>query len=258
MQKYEPLWRELYNLLVKTQKEYSSKASVAFSELLDETRNNIQKLLESHGYSGTYPDFVKSGAIRGIRLADSYGMSYFTGTEKNVVYHIHCTEECFNKHLMIEFICGTKLLRKNDTAGDAYSCLFNAKGRSFFQTISYESDYINNDGELETNNLEQRVQIAVKKAELQKLTKEERKAIVGCDIPYLILFFLVFFVMGGLFGIFMTLGMALLAVLTCLIVRQPQAIPSIFMDIPWWALFLLAWALFGGAMGVITILAKRK
>ncbi|MCH5303294.1 MAG: DUF3878 family protein [Ruminococcus sp.] len=258
-QKYEPLWREIYNILVKSQENYKSKETVCCQkELLKETRSNIQRLMEFHGYSGQYPDFTKKGSTRGVHLAESYDMSYFVGAKKNVVYHIHCIEEYFNEYFTIQFLCGTELLKKNENAGDIYSCLFNAEGRRLFQTISYESDRVNFDGERETDDLEQRVQIAVKKAELIKLTKKEREEIMGYDFTYWKLFLLVFIGMGGLFGIFMTIGLILIGIVLCLIFAMPQKIPSMFLEIPWWSLFLLAWVLFGGAMGVITVLAKRK
>lgn len=260
-QKYEPLWRDLYNTIVETQAEYPTEATAHCpTELLNETRSNIQKLMEFHGYSGTYPDFIKKGTIRGIHLVESYGMSYFVGAKKNVAYHIHCTENYYSGYLSIDFLCGTEILRKGETAGDIYSCMFDAKGRRLFKRVSYESDHINPDGdrECETQDLELRVQIAVKKAELIKLTKEEEKELLDFDFPYWKLFLLVFVFMGGLFGFFMTIALMLMGILLLLIFAIPQEIPSMFSEIPWWALFLLAWVLFGGAMGVITVLAKRK
>ncbi len=256
-QKYEPLWRELYNLIVKTQENYPSKEVYYFStESLNETRKNIQNLMEHYGYSGKYPDFIKKGSTDKIHLAESYNTTYFVGHEKNVIYHIHCTEEYFNEHLMIQFVCGTELLRKGESPGDIYSCLFNAKGRRFFKTLSYESGYINEKGEEDTDDLEKRVQIAVKKAELKKLTKEERKEIGDVNIK--LIFFFVFILMGGLFSIFMTVGLMLFGIILCLVEGQAQAIHSLFTEIPWWGLFLLSWILFGGTMGIITVLAKRK
>lgn len=258
-QKYEPLWRNLYALLVESQAEYPAKASACCSEeTLLRIRSDIQWLMESHGYSGTYPDFVKTGAIPGIRLAESYDMSYFVGLEKHVNYRIHCTEDWFNGHLMIDFLCGTQLLRKGEDAGDIYSCLFNAKGRRFFQTVSWEHEYAAPDGETKSDNLEQCVQIAVKKTELRKLTKEEQTALMGFDLPGWQLFFLIFMVTGGLFGIFMTLGFMLIGVVICLLFGQPQVIPDLFAEIPWWGCLAFCWVAFGGSMGIITVLAKRK
>lgn len=258
-QKYEPLWRKIYDIVEKSQENYPSKASVCCSkEMLNETRGNIQKFLESQGYLGEYPDFVKEGAIQGIHLAESYDMSYFVGAEKNVVYHIHCVEEYFNEHLMIKFICGTEILRKDERMGDAFSCLFDAKGRRLYQVVSYESGYINENGEEETDDLKLRTQIAVKKAELKKLTKEEREAIQGMRISSWHIFFFVFGFMGGFFATFMTIGFMLIAVVTCLIVGQPETIPSMFVGVPWGVMFVLLWILFGIAMGIVTVLVKRK
>lgn len=258
-QKYELLWRKIYDVVVKSQENYPSKASVCYSkELLSETRDNIQKYLEAHGYSGEYPNFVKKGRIRGIHLAGSYDTSYFVGAEKNVAYHIHCVEEYFNEHLMVQFICGTEILRKDESTGDIYSCIFNAKGRRLFQIVSYESGYINENGEKETDDLKQRTEIAVKRAELKKLTKEERAAVQGSGISSWQIFFLVFAFMGGLFATFMTIGFLLIAVLLCLVFGLPQEIPSMFAEVPWWLIFALSWVLFGGAMGIVTVLVKRK
>ena len=261
-QKYEPLWRELYNILVESQAEYPSRTELFCpTELLNETRSNIQKLMEAHGYSGEYPDFVKKGAIRGIRLAESYDENHFVGHEKNVVYHIHCTEEYFGEHLMIQFLCGTELLKKNETAGDVYSCVFNAKGRRLFQTMSYESEYINFNGEVETQDLEQRVEIAVKKAELIKLTKEERREIGDVELDFwqrFLIGFLAIIVLGFVAGVICTVGFMLLGVILCLIFAIPQAIPDMFTDLPWWKFFLFAWALLDGAMVLIIVFEKRK
>lgn len=255
---FEPLWRELYGEITASQVTYPTRASAGYSaEKLEALRADIEKKMHAYGYTGSYPDFVKKGQMRGIHLAESYDMTYFVGMEKNVAYHIHCTEEYFNEHLMIEFLCGAALLRKNESAEDIYACLFNAKGRRLFQTVTCEFEYVNEAGEIQSDDLEQRVQIAVKKAEQKKLTKEERKAYIGFDVPWWPVFLAVFIVMGFLFAAFMTLGFILMAVLAGCII-EPSAILSVLTDIPWWACFLLAWVLFGGVMGIITVLAKRK
>lgn len=256
-QKFEPLWRELYNILVNTQEEYPSRVDLLCpTNLLNETRSNIQKLMEAHGYSGQYPDFVKKGEIRGVCLTESYDKSYLIGAEKNVVYHIHCTEEYFSEHLMVEFLCGTELLKKDEVAGDIYSCMFNAKGRRLFKTMSYESDYIN-DGELETQDLEQRVQIAVKKAELIKLTKEERKEFGDFDSPFWLLL-LISIAIGGVISIISTIGFMLIGVILCLIIAHPQFIPDMFTEIPWWKNFLLEWAILDIAIVFMAMFIKRR
>ncbi len=258
-QKYEPLWREIYSAISDSQADYPSNAS-AFKnlELLQEARSKIQKFMLSQGYSGEYPNFVRKGNIKGIRLVDSYDMSYFIANEKNAVYHIHCTETFFDQSFSINFICGTELLREGEISGDIYSCMFSAKGRRLLHSFYFRNDFID-EGKIKDDALEKEVRIAVKIAELLKLTKEERKELFGLDsMSCLQLFLLVYNVMGILYSAFLILGLMLIGALVCLIVGQPEVIGSMLVDMPWWQLFLLAWILFGGAMSIITILAKRK
>lgn len=244
-QKYEALWRELYRLLTTAQAAYPTRTQVFCSrELLQETRKQIQTLMQSHGYAGSYPGFFKEGAIPGIRLAESYDTTYFIGPEKHVVYHIHCTENWADDHLRVDFLCGTQLLRKDEAPGDCFCCLFNAKGRRLYR--EYRG----------TDNLEQSVRIAVKKAELKRLSKEERK--YDLDMPWCSLFFFLFIVMGGLFSVLFTLGMLAITVLITAVVAGFSAVPEMLTALPWLQIFAACWVLYGGAMGLVTVLAKRK
>ena len=255
--KYEPLWRKIYNLISESQKDYPSSAEEFCSEKsLSEIRGKIQAYLESKGYFGTYPDFIKHDSIRSYRLAEAYNMSYFVGAEKNVIYHIHCSEEFSDDQLSIDFLCGTQLLKKNEEPGDIYSCMFNSNGRCFFNKVLYGCD-CTDDGEIATEKLEQFVHIAVKKAELQKLTKEERKLLGQLKYSFVSIFSSAFLLMGGLFATLMTLGLMLIALLITAILI-PEEIPSMFAEMPWFLLFSLSWILFGGAMGIITALTERK
>lgn len=257
--KYEPLWRALYSPIAESQAEYPKRAEVCCkAELLTETRSIITRLMEAHGYTGSYPDFVKKGSVGGIRLAESYDLSYFVGAEKNVMFRIHCTEEYFNGHLTVQFICGTEFLRKNEAPGDIYSCLFNAKGRRLYQTVNCSVGCFGENGEDDSDNLSERVGIAVKRAELIKLTKEERCAVYGNDAPVLRLFLSVFIIMGGMYSILMILAGILLSVIACLVFGQPETVPTMLTEMPWLALLLLAWVLFGGIMGIVTVLVKRR
>ena len=268
--KYEPMWRELYNQLAITQADYPAKTDALCPvEFLTNTREQIQKHLETLGYIGTYPNFNKAGSIMGIRLAESYNLSYFVGLEKNANHLIHCTEAYDNDHLTIEFLCGTELLKKKDTPGDIYSCTFNAKGQRYSQTVIYNTSVpmkeatvnYTTDSPAEESNigvLEDYVRIATKRAELKKLTKAERKLITGIDGGSLSLFLFIFIIMGGLFGLFMTLGFMAMAVLCALLFGQPQVIPDMITEIPWWGCLAFCWIAFGLSMGIITVLVKRK
>ncbi len=237
--RYEPLWRELYSLLVASQDSYPSAESVyGSSEDLQNIRDRIQSLMLSHGYAGAYPNFTKTGR--------------FAGGKSHAAYHIHCTESRIADRLTITFACGTALPKDENSATDIYSCLFYVKGRQFFHTFSFEPDLSREE------ELAQHVQIAVKKAEQQKLTKKEREAVNDFPISYWQLFFYLFVCIGGLFSIFMTIGFMLIAVLCSLIAAQPHTIPTLLMDPIWWKLFLSIWIVFDGVMGILVLLAIIK
>ncbi len=254
--KYEPLWRKIYNQVLESQAEYPMKSDICCDEKsLTELRYKIQHLMESQGYSGTYPNFIKHGSMDKIHLAQSYKMSYFVGNEKNVEYHIHCNEEYSSEQFTIQFLCGTAILRKNNKIDDIFSCFFNADGKRFINEISYETSF-NEYAVL--HNLENIIRIAIKKAELTKLTKEERKKYENSKIISIpmILFGALF--MGLLFGILMTLGMMLVTILMTVIFASPQEIPGMLTEMPWLYIFIFSVVGFGGAMGIVNFLAERK
>jgi len=102
------------------------------------------------------------------------------------------------------------------------------------------------------------VKTACKKAELLKLTKEERNETSPFDVSYLKIFCFIFFVLGFLFSILLNTGLLLLSFIICIALSQPETIPLIIFDRIWIKMFFLSWILFGGSLGIVTILAKRK
>ena len=252
LRRYEPLWRRIYDKIAASQSEYKSVGEKAVgADLLNETRETVSRILHLRGYVGEYPDFRKDGEMNGIHIAESYGMTYFAGREKNVGYCIHCEEEERYGEVVVKFLCGTAFLSKCGEVKDAFSCTFNSKGVTFFNNISYSF------GEDQNAALPQIVDIAVKKTELLKLTKEERKLVGGEDNLFG-LFLFVFILMGGFFAVGMTLGMMLFSILLVLIVAGPGDIPGLFTAVPWLQLGLFAWIGFGGLMGLFMVIAKKK
>lgn len=257
-QAYEPMWRDIFCRVQESQKDYPSKVSHCCPEnVLESTRTAIQTLMEQHGYEGTYPDFVKVAPLRGIHLEESYNMTYFVGMEKDVTYRIHCSEVVDEiNYLNVQFLCGTALNQKRKTCEDIYSCLFNAKGKRLFHTMHYDYKL---ETELRPDALKQDVQIAVKKNQLQRLTKEERKSYYGIAGGSLIgLFFFIFIFGGFLFGAAMTISFMLMELLSTLLLGQIHQFPKLFMDTPWWLIFLFCGIGYGAGMGLLTVLAKRK
>lgn len=255
----EPLWREIYNKIAESQIEYSNKVeSLCDKEMLMSVRNDIQTLMESKGYIGTYPDFVKYGVLDGIHLEHSYNMTYFVGMEKRAQYHIHCCESFEeNDYLTIQFLCGTAFLKKEEEDTDIYDCLFNAKGRRIFHTVQHCIS-LQNEEDAEADNLETSVMIAVKKAECIKLNKAEQKAYYGRLIPGWGMFWGMFLIAGGMFGIAMTVIMMLLCILTTAAFGLFADIPEMLKSMPWGIILSIGWIGFGGAMGITDVLAHRK
>lgn len=270
--KYEPLWRHIWNHVEASQKDYPAQADCSCpTAVLQETKASIQQLMEQHGYEGSYPDFIKHAPLRRIHLEESYDMSYWVGMEKEVTYHIHCTEFVDeSEYLTVQFLCGTSIKPKKDPCADVYSCLFNANGKRFFHTMHYDYKLNSLDGSIDSeidvfelmtrsNDLEQSVQIAMKKNQLQKLTKEERDVYYGLmDASPFIIFFLVFLVGGLLFATCMTVGFMVITFLAVLFIGELEQFLELFFDIPWLVIYLFCFLGYGIPMGIITMLSKRK
>ncbi len=258
-QKYEPLWREIYNKIVDSQKKYPLKSDICFdTEKVSEVHEKIQKMMEFYGYTGQYPNFVKQGEMKKIHLTDSYDKTYFVGKEKNVHYHIKCLDIGCDDSYDISFVCGTAILRDGESTEDIFDCLFDANGKRLSKSVLYNCKYLDENRNVVSANLEQAVQVAVKKAELQKLTKEERR-IYGTSTSFSIglLLFVMWLFMGVLFGTFMTLGMMLIGGILTAILLGPQEIPSMIMEMPWWILWAIGFVGFGVWMGFLELQALR-
>lgn len=247
--KCEGLWRELYALIVDSQEGYADKLLSCDQKQLNKIRAEIEENFHSLGYEGQYPTFIKKGALKGIRLEESYNQSYFVGQEKNTQYIVECRELLFDNMLRIQFICGTAFLKKDETVTDIYSCCFKKKGRRLFKTVSLEED--------ELAALEQFVKIAAKRAECTKLNKKER-ALIRNDFISWQYFALMFGFMGGLFSILMTAAMFLICCLVTAIILGFGSIPEMIKVMPWWQLFVFCFVGFGGTMAFIDIKAKNK
>ena len=192
------------------------------------------------GYSGSYPDFTKKGEIRGLRVARSFEMSYFVFRERNAVFYIHCQERWFNGELAgIEFLCGTELLRKGQSARGIDACRFHSNGRTFWRSVGWNAE----------EDLSRSLRMAVLKAELRPISRQDRDQ---HDLAAFGIVFLVTFLMGGaVFGLLLTLGLLVLSVLITAVLAGWAAVPEMMLAVPWGKLFLLGLAGFGGAMGIV-------
>lgn len=256
--KYEPLWREIYDIIRDSQSSYPASAEFFCSNERKELSKKIERLLTERGYTGEYPDFYKKGAIKGIRLANSYNETFLITGEKNVEFYIHCDEDSYENTLSVQFLCGTALLRKNEETEDIYSCTFNAKGKRIFNTVTYTQNFDSTHALEADYTVETATEIAAKKAELKKLSKKEKRSQFHDPSALIAEFFSILIFMGGLFAIGMTLAMALISVIVTALVGLPGEIPNMLLSMPWWLILVLSWVGFGGSMAIITLFSKTK
>ena len=245
----ESLWRELYELVADTQEGYADKILSYNQTKLNKIRLQIEKKFHTLGYEGRYPTFSKKGAIKGIRLEESYNQSYFVGAEKNVEHIIECREFFNCDVLNIQFICGTALLKKGESITDIYSCCFNKKGRRLFKKFCWDAE--------DTDVLEQFITIATKKAECTKLNKKEKELLGNGTVSWQY-FVSMFIFAGGLFAVLMTTATFLILCLVTAILDGFSGILDMIKQMPWWLFFAISFVGFGGAMAIVDTKAKTK
>lgn len=247
---YEPLWRKLFNLIADSQNEYPKKADALLpKDYIDKLRTEITSLMHQNGYIGNYPDFSKVADLKSIRTADCHGEPFTIFNEKNAKLYIHCIEDVtVTGKISILFLTGTALNKKDVNTIDAYSCLFYKRGKMFNNSVSW-NDF--NESEF---SIQQIVNIALKKAELKKLTKEERKADISLGNGCLPLFLGMGIAFGGLF----TILFAIFIFFFVWIIEDLNSALEIVKIAPWWQCFLASGSLFGIAMFLISLHTQRK
>ncbi len=258
-QNVEPLWREVFDQICASQVGYPDKASECCpTPILLSTREAIQSHMEALGFTGKYPNFVKEGALTGVHLEDSYESTYILGPKARMVSRIHCIETVIDRELTVQFLCGTALLNPDEEAGDIYSCLFNSVGQRLFHHTEYSVLLYEPDFEYTPQELSLCVSVAAKKAQLQRLTKDEMHTYSGMREASLRTFLLFLIVIGGVFGLAMTAVFMLLTMLISSCIGGADAMHTAMSAIPWGYVLLFCWLAYGGTMSIITTLSKRK
>ena len=102
--------------------------------------------------------------------------------------------------------------------------------------------------------LEEVVEVAVKKAELKRLSKRERgmksydrREPLGAYV-----------IMGLLFGFLFTFLFAILGCVMVLIFDGFKGVSTVLKDFPWWQIFVSSGVLFGLAMAIVNRFTSRK
>ncbi len=253
--RWEGIWREAYET-VKAHTEYPAPVeALCPQELLESTRGQISQQLAQYGYSGTYPAFHRKKFLPGLHLAESCGVCYAVGMKRDTVFHIHCFESVENGVLRIRFLTGTALPRKTETAPDIFSCLFNARGRRFANTVEYRLAL---DSRQPDSTLAQCVKAAVKKAALRGLSRQEKKTVGQTPKAGFGTFVRVFFLSGGGFALSLAAVLAVLSFAAMYFVDGLDAATAFFLRFPWWIFLASAWLLYGLPIAAMTVVAKNK
>ncbi len=246
---YEPLWREIYEKIANSQKDYPRLAVPdAQKEALERARREIEVRLIADGYKGSYPDFYKDGSMLGVHLAESYEMQYFVGLKRRVRYFIRCTESTCDDGFYITFTSGTDLT-KGGKCRDIYSCMFADDGKRLYRTTTYSP---------EADELAVSVSVAVKRAECKRLNRREKKQELGSPLFGVIWFILCLFITGGAFSILFHLLFIPLMWGLMWLFGEGESLGEFLRAVPWLHSVLFAWLGFGGLFGLTVVLAKRK
>ena len=229
---YLPLWKKIRDEIADTQKDYPVSA-----QLSSEVIRRIEEGLHSRGYSGSYPEFVKAGTIERSRVLKSHGACRWVRKGTSAVFHIRVVELNMGQ---LQFLWGTELLAEGAQSLGFDSCGFDAKGRRFLRDVTWT----------EGDDLDRKLHLAAKKAELRKLTRQD-KDFGELHWPLFLVALLGF---GGFAAFCMTVGMALVAGLVSLLFGGADALWNVLSALPYGKVFGFTLATVGGTLGAMLLL----
>lgn len=220
--KYEPFWREIFNMLVESQEGIPSYLEDSVSkEAFENHKNLITERMNSLGYNGTYPDYYKKDRVMKPTMFRSYNMSYVVSCEKYAEHHIHCWSVWQDGVINTNIMAGVIFNKSDDAVTDIYSTMFDNNGKSAFSIIS--TLYCESmSAETYVENTKRITEAAVRKAELKKQEKTDYdfNNVLTRDKKLNIFALLIVFVL-------FSLGLSLIAPLL-LIIMDGKSISEIF------------------------------
>lgn len=229
---YLPLWKKIRDEIADTQTDYPVS-----SHVYPEVVRRIEEGFHSRGYSGSYPEFVRTGTIERSREMRSHDTCKWVRKGTPAVFRIRVVELNMGQ---LQFLCGTELLPDGEQSLGFDSCGFDAGGRRFLRDVTWT----------EGDDLDRKLHLAAKKAELRKLTRQEK------DFGELVwpLFFVALLGFGGFAAVCMTVGMALVAGLVSLLFGGADALWSVLTVLPYGKVFWFTLATVGGTLGALVLL----
>ncbi len=266
----ECLWRDIAAVLKSAAAAYPVKyADCVDKKALDRERKNITKAIRSQGFQGNYPNFFRRSNLRGIHLRSVKGITQFVGFGKSMDSYIHCAEHYDSEgRIIVDYITSTICFQKDDTAQtaktDAYSGFFTDKNRRFGTAFAPALPK-GKDGTFVYPDNKEVALLAVKTAQLRKLTKSEHEKILGGadNTSAFGLLFVTALFSSAVFGAIMMIGMGLVSIsvggiIILLTGRDISLLFGLITGLPWLKLFLLTGGGFGAIMLVVTAASQVR
>ena len=140
----------------------------------------------------------------------------------------------------LQFLCGPELQHDGEQSLGFDSCGFGGKGGCFLRDVTWN----------EGDDLDRKLHLAAKKAELRKLSRKEK------DFGELLwpLFLVALLGFGGFAAVCMTVGMALVAGLVTLLFGGADAMWNVLTILPYGKVFWFTLATVGGTLGALILL----
>lgn len=241
--KYEQLWRTLYAPFEELQNEYPEFISLFDTpKILPDVRSTIQTFMEEHGYEGEYPNFVKTATVSGVHIiGNMIDGSVLVGRD-NAVFYVQCHEYIYDNDLSVSFFCGTQILKKGEKVGDIFTSTFKSPRRTAEDGAYFNTDSDDMDKVETLNRLKRILNIAVKKTELKKLNKYEKKS-AGLESPSFLASFVFLSIIGILYCVMLMGGFLLIGGIIGGLTLGFDGIREIIEDMPWLKVGALAYAL---------------
>jgi hypothetical protein len=255
-QKYEPMWRELYEVFEASQEGLPQEWELyATPERFEEHKKIVTEQMHAHGFEGEYPHFCKRAPLRRLILRNPFGLAF----EKYASYHIYCRAAWQRGEMSIseKYLCGTVFRKSAEEKTDIWSCLFNRRGKTNFETVftySHNHDNVEQERALIAS-------AAVKCAELKPLTRKERGFKQGLNKPLWLLLF-GGWIMGLLFGLGFLLLFTFVPLLVSLIFTGSfEVFVELFQTTPpwtWWVIGGVPCVLLGLELTIIKWIRERE
>lgn len=247
---YEPLLRAIFEEIRHSQEGYPSQVGLRCDpQTVAKKRAAVTEFLRSHGFAGEYPDFNKTVDIPGYHMVPGQRGKVLYCRVKNAQMFIRCVEGWAGEgEMLINFLCGRALTGKRQPVRDILSCYCQDRGYRWSGMVwDHTSARSGKDGTLEA------AALAVKKVQMQKLTKEEKKRNgefnVSMDTGYKI----------ALAMPALTVPATILLVTIILTISGDWAeLRKMMMEFPWWEILACYGALYGLPFGVFALIARRR